>query len=202
MELPSPLRRCVRLGIPLATRKKPDSIGHSRHPPGARPECCLGEPGSPEVLSSLRLVPLASETFSPFPKGSRRNWEKLCPSFCSRAASAKVPDCSPVAEVSTAVLDSTRLAPDARQMKLWEFATIQILIADVSGIDRTSWNFKRRRDFVADAFQVRNTIVEPQSVEASNVLTKHPTGLCRSDITRNTSGQIARSSSAPLRFPA
>ena len=45
------------------------------------------------------------------------------------------------------------------------------------GVHGASWNFKRRAHFVADGFQIRNTIVEFQSVDPNNVLTKDPQGL-------------------------
>lgn len=41
----------------------------------------------------------------------------------------------------------------------------------------TSRNFKRRRDFVTDAFQVRNHALEVQAFDTSNVFTNDPTGL-------------------------
>lgn len=44
------------------------------------------------------------------------------------------------------------------------------------GSNATSWNFKRRRNLVADGLQIINRVVESQAVEPSNVFTNDAIG--------------------------
>ncbi len=53
-------------------------------------------------------------------------------------------------------------------------------VSAVPGIDTASWNNKRPAG-VADAFQVRKHSVEFHVDDASNVLSKHPSGSCLRD---------------------
>jgi hypothetical protein len=69
-------------------------------------------------------------------------------------------------------------------------------VSSVSGVNGTSWN-NNRLDFVTEVFQIRETTVEFHIDEASNIFTKHPSGLTLFDNVEHCRPEVAVIRRAP-----